>query len=108
MNKSPGQACPGLYHRRIIRPVSKAASILDLADFKANAYNPDMIEYGIVGLFLLLAVLHVLRRIARSARGCGAGCGCHGSSPRTEDRLGKRIDLIQLGATPERNSEKAT
>ncbi len=82
-----------------------------LVETEANAYNPSMIEYVIVGLLVLTAIVHILRRIARTASGsdagCGAGCGCHGSPTAQEDRLGKRIDLIQLGTTPDQDHKKA-
>jgi hypothetical protein len=74
----------------------------------AAAYNPGMVEYGIVGLLVLVAVVHLVRRMARSAdTGCGAGCGCHSARIAQEDRLGKQIDLIQLGTPPDRGREKA-
>lgn len=63
-----------------------------------------MIEYGIVGLLVLIAILHLVQRLARSARGadsaCGASCAC-GAADRRNDRLGRRIDLVQLGAPSE-------
>lgn len=69
-------------------------------------YNSVMIEYGIVGLLVLIAFLHVLRRIARSAQSanstCGGSCACGVSRPGA-DRLGRRIELVQLNSPGDAN-----
>lgn len=49
---------------------------------------------GAAGAYLLLKIIRGLRNPASA--GCGGSCGC-GVKPGMDDRLGKRIDLVQLG-----------
>ncbi|HUN81060.1 MAG TPA: FeoB-associated Cys-rich membrane protein [Phycisphaerae bacterium] len=61
-----------------------------------------MLETIAVILIIAAAVSYlvsVFYRAAKGRAGCGAGCGCS-ASPRLEDNLGKRYDLISLGSGP--------
>lgn len=63
--------------------------------------NP-LIEMSLVAICIAAAVIYLVRRIVSSMRrsalsGCGGSCRCEAGSPDEQDRLGKRIELVELG-----------
>jgi hypothetical protein len=96
MLKAPGIAVQG-FEMLILRPPSR------LVDSSSRPYNPFMIEYGVIVLLVASAAIYLLCHFVRGARGkdagCSASCGCSVTGRRA-DRLGRRIDLIQLNANP--------
>jgi hypothetical protein len=52
---------------------------------------------GAAVIFLITRIVAGMRRSALS--GCGGSCRCGAGTPDEQDRLGKRIELIELGGS---------
>ncbi|OWY71813.1 hypothetical protein B7486_09135 [cyanobacterium TDX16] len=74
--------------------------------------NP-VVEMSLVAVCVGAAVIFLVARIVAGMRrsassGCGGSCRCGAGTPDEQDRLGKRIELVELGGSAGIGSGKAT
>jgi hypothetical protein len=76
----------------------------DIRDSNRRDYNISMIwQTFIVTIAIVAAAAYLVRCIVLASRssaagGCGGGCHCSDAANRASDRLGRKRELVQLGA----------